>query len=186
MAPGILHQIYPYVLLWAADLVATPQHKFPVGSPANVKVRKVPDEQAPRVLEEFTQLLRDAEMAGQVMDLASPPWAPASVLALHLASGLRDAMSVCSLQVFLRTPRLPELSLAVWTAAWEATTPAALGGFLVDEPFPLLQPARRPAQRKRSRISWWTGTLCPSTCCCSSRQRSGRGLLCPTMGNFAS
>ena len=133
VAPDILHQIYPYVLWWAADLVATLQQKFPVGSRANVKVRKVPAEQAPRALEASTLLLRDDETASQVMDLASPPWAPASVLALHLASGLRDAMSVCSPQEILRTPRLPELSLAVWTAAGEAATPAALGGFLVDD-----------------------------------------------------
>ena len=51
VAQDILHQIYPYVLWWAADLVATPKQKFPVGSPANVKVRKIPTEQAPRVLE---------------------------------------------------------------------------------------------------------------------------------------
>ena len=38
------------------------------------------------------------------MDLASPRWARASVLALHLASGLRDAMWVSSPQEFLRTP----------------------------------------------------------------------------------
>ena len=36
VAPDVLHQIYPYVVWWAADLVATPQQKFPVGSPANV------------------------------------------------------------------------------------------------------------------------------------------------------
>ena len=78
-------------------------------------------------------LLCDDEMAGQVMDLASPPWALASVLALHLASGLRDPMSIWSPHEFLRTPRLPELSTAVWTAAGESATPAALGGFLVDE-----------------------------------------------------
>ena len=88
VAPDILHQIYPYVLWWVADLAATPQHKFPVGSPANVKARKVPAEQAPRVLEASSPLPRDDETAGQVMDLASPPWAPASVLALHLALGL--------------------------------------------------------------------------------------------------
>ena len=131
----ILHQIYPYVLWWAADLVATPQQKFPVGSPANVKICKVPAEQAPRVLEASTLLIREEEMVGQVMDLASPPWAPASILALHLASGLRDPMSMCSPHDLLRTPRLPELSLAVWAAAGEVDTHAGLGGFLVDDAF---------------------------------------------------
>ena len=72
-APNVLHQIYPYVLWWAADLVATPQQQFPVGSPANVKARKIRAEQAPRVLEASTLQLRDEEMASQVMDLASPP-----------------------------------------------------------------------------------------------------------------
>ena len=123
VAPGVLNEIYPYVLWWAADLVASPQQKFPAGSPADVKARKIPAEQAPRVLEASTLLLRDEEMAGQVMDLASPPRAPASVLALHLASGLRDPNSVCSLHEFLRTPRLPELSLAVWTAAGDSPPP---------------------------------------------------------------
>ena len=33
VAPDILHQMYPYVLWWAADLVATPQQKFPGASP---------------------------------------------------------------------------------------------------------------------------------------------------------
>ena len=72
---------------------------------------------------------------GRVRDLASPPWAPASILALHLASGLRDPMSMCSPHELLRTPRLPELSLAVWTAAGEVDTRAGLGGFLVDHAF---------------------------------------------------
>ena len=58
-APDILHQMYPYVLWWAADLVATPQQKFPVESPSSVKVRSVPVEQAPRVLEASTLLLRE-------------------------------------------------------------------------------------------------------------------------------
>ena len=133
MAPDILHQIYPYVLWWAADLVATPQQRFPVGSPANVKVRKILAEQAPRVLEASTLLIRVEKMVGQVMDL--PPWAPASILALHLASGLRDPMSMCSPHELIRTPRLPELSLAMWTAAGEVDTPAELGGFLVDDVF---------------------------------------------------
>ena len=85
VAPEALHQIYPYILWWVADLVATPQQKFPVGSPANVKVGKVSAKQAQCVLKASTLLLRDDETAGQVMDLASPTWAPASVLALHLA-----------------------------------------------------------------------------------------------------
>ena len=33
---------------------------------------------------------------GQLLDLVSPPWAPTSVLALHLASGLRDPMALCN------------------------------------------------------------------------------------------
>ena len=74
-------------------------------------------------------------MVGRVMDLASPPWAPASILVLHLASGLRDPMSMCSPHELLRTPRLPQLSLAVWTAAGEVDAPAELGGFLVDDAF---------------------------------------------------
>ena len=48
-----------------------------------------------------------------MMDLVSPPRAPAFVLALHLASGLRDPLSMCSPHELLRTPRVPELSLAV-------------------------------------------------------------------------
>ena len=73
VAPAVLHHIYPYIRWCAADLVATAQQKFPVGSP--------------RVLEASTLLLRDEEMAGQVMDLASPPWVRGSKLALHLVSG---------------------------------------------------------------------------------------------------
>ena len=173
VAPDILHQIYPYILWWAADLVATPQQKFPVGSPANVKVRKVPAEQAPRVLEASTLLLRDEEMAGQVMELASPPWAPASVLALHLPQGYgtpcrcvphksssappvcRSCLWRCGLR--LRTPLPPRISVGSW---WMT-------------PSPLLQPVQRPAQRKRFWISWWTVTLCPLTCCRSLWRRSG-------------
>ena len=44
-------------------------------------------------------------------------------------------MPMCSPHELLRTPRLPELSLAVWTAAREIDTPAGLGGFLVDDAF---------------------------------------------------
>ena len=153
VAPDILHQIYPYVLWWAADLVATPQRKFLVGSPANVKVRKILAEQAPRVLEASTLLIREEDMMGQVMDFASPPWAPASILALHLASGLRDPMSMCSPHELLRTPRLPKLSGVVWTAAGEVDTPAELGGFWLMMPSPLFQPTLRPAPRKKSWIS---------------------------------
>ena len=71
----------------------------------------------------------------QLLDLASPPRAPASILALHLASRLRDPMSMCSPHELLRTPRLPELSLAVWTEAREVATPAELGGFSVNDAF---------------------------------------------------
>ena len=44
-------------------------------------------------------------------------------------------MSMCSPHEFLRTPRLPELSLAVWTDSGDVATPAQLGGFLVDDAF---------------------------------------------------
>ena len=44
-------------------------------------------------------------------------------------------MSVCSPHEFLHTPRLPELSLAVWTAAGDVATPAELGGVFVDDAF---------------------------------------------------
>ena len=182
VAPDALPQIYACVLCWAADLVATLQQKFPVGSPANDKVRNVPAEQAPRGLE-ASMLLRDHEAASQVIDVASPPWAPASVVAVHLASGLQDAMTVGSTQEFLRTSRLPELSLAVWTAAWEATTAAALGGFLVDDalsPLPASSAARTTKEVLDKLVD---GDSVP---CGSSRWQSGRDLLCPTMGNFAS
>ena len=161
---------------WAADPVATAQQKFPVGSPANVKVRKVPAEQAPRGLEASTLLLRDDEIAGQVMDLASPPWAPASVLALHLASGLRDAMSVCSPQEFLHIPRLPELSLA----------PAELSGFLVDDALspPPASSAARTTKEVLDKLA--DGDFVPMDLLSQFEARSARGLLCPTMDNFAS
>ena len=93
VVPDILHQVHPYVLWWAANLVATPQQKFPVGSPSSVKVRSVPVEQAPRVLEASTLLLCEEEVVGQVMDLISPPWAPASVLALHVDQGFTGVYS---------------------------------------------------------------------------------------------
>ena len=44
-------------------------------------------------------------------------------------------MSMCSPHELLRTPRLPQLSLAVCIAAGEVDTPAELGGFLVDDAF---------------------------------------------------
>ena len=131
--PDVLHQIYPYVLCWVTDLVAIPQQKFSVGSTADDKIPKVLAQEAPRVLEASTLLLRGEEVVGEVMDLASPPWAPASILALHLASGLRDPLSMCSPQELLRTPRVPEVSLAVWTAAGGVEAPTELGGFLVDD-----------------------------------------------------
>ena len=37
-APDILHQMYPCILWWAADLAGTPQQKCPVESPSRVKV----------------------------------------------------------------------------------------------------------------------------------------------------
>ena len=126
---------YPHVRWCAADLVSTPQQKFPGRSPANVKVRKIPAEEAPRVLEASTLLIRDEEMVSQVMDLALLPWARASILALRLSSGLRDPMSMCSPHELLHTPRLRGLSLAVWTAAGEIDTPAELGKFLVANAF---------------------------------------------------
>ena len=131
MAPDVFHQIYPYVLWWVTDLVAIPQQKFSVGSTADDKIPKVLAQEAPRVLEASTLLLRGEQVVGHVMDLASPPWAPASILALHLASGLRDPLSMCSPQELLRTPRVAELSLVVLTAAGGME----LGGFLVDDSF---------------------------------------------------
>ena len=95
-------------------------------------------------------------------------------------------MSVCSPQKFLRTSRLPALSLALWTAAKEAATPAALGGFLVDDALSP-PPASLEARTTKEVLHQFVDeTLCPSTCCCTSRQRSGRGVLCLTMGNFGS
>ena len=74
------------------------------------------------------------------MDLVSPPWVPASMLALHLTLGLWDPLSVCSPHELLRTPCVPDLSLAVWTAADGPDAPThgsgastALGGFLTDD-----------------------------------------------------
>ena len=87
------------------------------------------------MVEASTLLIREEEMVGHVMDVASPPGAPASILALHPASGLRDPMSMCSPHELFRTPRLPELSLAVWTAAGEVDALRELGGFLVDDAF---------------------------------------------------
>ena len=83
--PHILHEMYSYVLWWAANLVATPQPKLPVGSPSSIKVRSVPVEQALRVLEASTLLLHEHEVVTQVMAVVSPQCAPASVLALRLA-----------------------------------------------------------------------------------------------------
>ena len=57
-------------------------------------------------------------------------------------------MSAGTPQEFLCTPRLPELSLAFWTAAGEAATPTTLGGMLVDDAFPPL-PANSPACTKK-------------------------------------
>ena len=44
-------------------------------------------------------------------------------------------MSMYSPHEFLRTLRLPELSLAVWTEAGDVAALAELGGFLVDDAF---------------------------------------------------
>ena len=41
VAPGIVHEMYPHVRWWAANLVATPQQNLPVGSPSSVKVRRL-------------------------------------------------------------------------------------------------------------------------------------------------
>ena len=74
------------------------------------------------------------------MDLVSPPWAPAFVLALHLVLGLRDPLSMCSPHELLRDPRVPELSLVVWTAAGGSDAPThgcgasvTLDGFLTED-----------------------------------------------------
>ena len=42
VAPDILYQMCPDFLWWAADLVATPHQKLPVGCPSSVKVRSFP------------------------------------------------------------------------------------------------------------------------------------------------
>ena len=112
----ILQQLYPQVLWWAANLVATPQQKAAVGSPTHVEVQHVPAEQAPRILEASTVPSHKEDQVGQILDMVSTPWAPASVLALHLAAELRDPMAPCTPQEHVRTPHVPELSLAVWTA----------------------------------------------------------------------
>ena len=111
------------------------------GSPSSAKVRSVPVEHTLRVLKALTLLLREEEVVGEVMDLVSPLWAPASVLALHLASGLRDPLSMCPPHKLLHTPRVPQLSLAVWTAAGGSDAPThgsgaftALGGYLFPPP----------------------------------------------------
>ena len=137
VAPDVVHQLYPYLLWWAADLVANSQQKISVGSPANVKLRKVPAEQAPRVLE-----------ARQVLDPVSPAWAASSVLALHLASKLRDAMLVCSPQDF---PAPPVCRRCVWRDELQSGTPLLpqnSPGCRWMMPSPLLQTARRPAQQR--------------------------------------
>ena len=58
-------QINPYVLWWAANLVATPPQKFSAGSPAKVKARKIPAEQVARVLEASIQLICEEDMVRQ-------------------------------------------------------------------------------------------------------------------------
>ena len=64
VVPHVLHQMYPHVLCWAADRVATPQKKFPLASPANVKVHEIPTHQAPRVLEASTLLIGEGTGSG--------------------------------------------------------------------------------------------------------------------------
>ena len=119
------------------------------------------------------------------MDLVSPPWAPASVLALHQASGLRDPMSVCSRQEFLRTSRLPELSLAVWTAAGQAATPAKLGGFLADDAVSLPLPSSA-ARRKKEVMDKLVDRDSVPMDLLSQLEPAVRSLPCQRMGNFAS
>ena len=109
ITPDILHQMYLHILWWAADLPATPQQRFPAGSPSHVKVQRVQAEQAPRVLEASTLSLCEEDMVGQILDLVSPPWAPASVLVLHLVCGLRHPMASCIPRELLRTPRVQAL-----------------------------------------------------------------------------
>ena len=123
VAPDILHLMYPRILGWATDLLATPQQKFPAGSPSQVKVQCVPRAQAPGVLEASTLSLREDDMVGQVLDLVSPPWRRA--LALHVASGLCNPMAPCTPQELVRTPRVPELSLAAWIAPGTRDTPTS-------------------------------------------------------------
>ena len=42
---------------------------------------------------------------------------------------------MCSPQELLRTPRVPEPSLAVWTVTGGVEAPTEFGGFLVDDAF---------------------------------------------------
>ena len=95
--------------------MATLQQKFQVGSPTHIKVQRVPGEQAPRVLEASTMSIRGEVLVSQILDTISPLWAPALVLALHVALGLRDPMAPCTPQELIRTPCVPEHSLVVWT-----------------------------------------------------------------------
>ena len=150
-----------------------------MGSPFSVKVRNVPVEQAPSVLEASTLLLRKEEVVGQVMDLVSLPWAPAFVLALHLASGLRDPLSTCSPHELLRTPRVLELSLAVWTAAGGSDAPthgsgasATLGGFLTEDTSSPPSTSTTTRTTKEVQTSWWMEIRCPSIYCCNLRRLS--------------
>ena len=162
VTPDGLHQIDPRVLWSAADLVATPQQKFPSGSPTNMAFWKVPVQQAPRVLEASTIPIGDGDYRQGVLDKASPPWAPPSVLALHLAAGLRDPMSSCTPQAFIGTPVVHELSLAVSTASsavqdsgdLTATTPPD-GGFLPGPDISTL--SRRSCRPVSSRAFTYAG-----------------------------
>ena len=49
VAPDILHELYPQILWWAADLVAIPKQKFRAGSPTHVTVQCVLAKRAPHV-----------------------------------------------------------------------------------------------------------------------------------------
>ena len=81
----------------------------------------------------------------QVMDLASPPLAATSILALNLASGSSDPLCMCSLQNLLCTRCVPEPSLAVWILGGGAEARTELGGFRVDDAFS--PPPRSPTVR---------------------------------------
>ena len=142
VAQGILHGMYSHILWWVVNLVATPQQKFPAGSPFNVQVRRVPAEQALRVLEASTVSASGRHGGPGCGSGLAPIGAclrlPSS--AFHLASSLRHHMVSCTLHELLCTPRVPKFPLAVCTApgvqdasALGSSRAMTLGGFIPDD-----------------------------------------------------